>query len=86
MILISITEEQLADIVGKSIEEKLTPVMSYLGTRKIGSREAMEILNVKSPTTITKMVRDGRLTPCPDNLNGNHKFVLGDVLKLANNK
>ena len=85
--VVSLTPQELKNMMGEIIEEKVGKKLSVLekmvGDRKVSTAEAMGMLGIKSPKTLMAMVKRGELTSYPNGEKGRPKFLLSELIKLT---
>lgn len=72
-------KEDIRDMFRQEIE----PIKRALSHKKISTKEAMEILGIKSYNTLKELMRSGNLPSYKDNEGGRPKLLLGDVIEFS---
>ena len=79
---IKLSDEDKKDI-RDILREEIAPIKRALLHKKISTKEAMEILGIKSYNTLKGLMRSGDLPCYPDKQGGRPKFLMGDVIEFS---
>jgi len=84
MELISISRDDLAEMMAEAVRKEIQPIKQYISTVKIPSKEAMSLLGISSFNTFKKLIDEGKINSYPDSPGSRyHKFSLYEIIEFS---
>lgn len=81
MFSVNIDQDELSRVIREAVRTEVEPLIRLLENRKLSVSEVKSLLSIKSSKTVSSLVRQGKLAPCPDRDGGRPKFWYKDVVK-----